>query len=161
MDPKLIDLAEQINHIFIDEDLSIATAESCTGGLLGHILTCVSGASKYFVGGVIAYSNHIKTMALGVQEQTLIFHGAVSAQCAREMADGIRTKFATDIGISTTGIAGPTGGTPEKPVGLVWIGISTIDETTTFKCQFTGTRDEVKKGTVTEALTYLIKRYQK
>ena len=160
MDPKLIELACQVNLIFTEKPLKIATAESCTGGLLSHLLTSISGASTYFLGGVVAYSNQIKEKVLGVQEHTLLLHGAVSEQCAQEMADGIRTKFRADIGLSTTGIAGPTGGTPEKPVGLVWIGISTAEITKTFNYNFSGTREEVMKGTVTKILTYLIKHFQ-
>lgn len=160
MDPKLIELAYQVNQIFTAEPLKIATAESCTGGLLSHILTSTSGSSIYFKGGVVAYSNEIKERVLGVQEHTLLLYGAVSAQCAQEMAEGIRSKFEVDIGLSTTGIAGPTGGTPEKPVGLVWIGISTAEETKTFQYNFPGTREEVKKGTAAEVLAYLIKHYR-
>jgi PncC family amidohydrolase len=160
MDPKLVRLAYQVNQIFTEKTLKIATAESCTGGLLSHILTSVSGSSTYFLGGVVAYSNQIKEKMLGVQEHTFLRYGAVSAQCAQEMADGVRVKFRADIGLSTTGIAGPTGGTPEKPVGLVFIAISTAEVTKTFKYQFSGSREEVKKGTVTEVLSYLIKHYQ-
>jgi PncC family amidohydrolase len=160
MDPKLIELAYQVNQIFTAEPLKITTAESCTGGLLSHILTSTSGSSIYFKGGVVAYSNEIKERVLNVQEHTLLLYGAVSAQCAQEMAEGIRSKFEADIGLSTTGIAGPTGGTPEKPVGLVWIGISTAEETKTFQYHFPGTREEVKKGTVTEILKYMKNHYQ-
>ena len=103
-------------------DRTIAVAESCTGGLLAHTLTNVSGSSRYFERGVVSYSNESKMELLGVQKGTLEKYGAVSAQTAQEMAAGVRRIAKTDIGMSTTGIAGPSGGTPEKPVGLVFIG---------------------------------------
>ncbi len=104
--------------------LTLAVAESCTGGALGSRITSVAGASEYFLGGVIAYENRIKDELLGVPGKLLTEYGAVSEECAKEMADGIRRVTTADIGISITGIAGPGGGTPEKPVGLVYIGIS-------------------------------------
>jgi len=124
MEPKqdLLQLSSQVGQILTDKGDTISTAESCTGGLLAHVLTAVSGASGYYIGGVVAYSNAIKEIALGVNPETLIQHGAVSPQTAQEMADGIRHRFMTTLGLSTTGIAGPTGGTPEKPVGLVFWG---------------------------------------
>ena len=103
---------------------TIATAESCTGGLIGDRLTNVSGSSSYFKGGIVAYSNAVKEEAVGVSKATLESVGAVSEETALEMARGVREKLNADIGISTTGIAGPTGGTEEKPVGLVFVGLS-------------------------------------
>ncbi len=108
--------------------MTIATAESCTGGLLAHRLTNVSGSSKYLLGGVVSYSNDIKIAEVGVNKETIIAHGAVSEQTAGEMARGIQEKFQSDIGIGITGIAGPTGGTDEKPVGLVFIGLAINDK---------------------------------
>ena len=113
-----------VAQLLIDKKLTIATAESCTGGLLAHRLTNVSGSSKYMPGGVVSYSNEIKIAEVGVKKETLIAHGAVSEQTAGEMATGVQEKFNTDIGIGITGIAGPTGGTDEKPVGLVYIGLA-------------------------------------
>jgi len=104
---------------------SISTAESCTGGYLAHLLTSISGSSAYFKGSIIAYANEIKIEQLGVKQQTLDKYGAVSEETIIEMAEGIRTKFKTTYGIATSGIAGPDGGTKEKPVGTVWIAIST------------------------------------
>ena len=152
----LLRLSSRLGYLFNERGLSIATAESCTGGLLSHILTGVSGSSGYFIGGVIAYSNHIKELFLGVSENTLIGFGAVSEQTAIEMAKGISEKFNTSIGISTTGIAGPSGGTLEKPVGLVWIGIHYQNETQAFECHFKGERNAVKAATVKEILTRLL-----
>ncbi|HXI85356.1 MAG TPA: competence/damage-inducible protein A [Verrucomicrobiae bacterium] len=108
---------------------TIATAESCTGGAIANRITNVSGSSEVFINGCVTYSNESKTRLLGVSEKTLAEHGAVSEEVAREMAEGIRTLSRTNFGISTTGIAGPTGGTPEKPVGLVYIGFATPERT--------------------------------
>jgi nicotinamide-nucleotide amidase len=108
---------------------TIATAESCTGGMIANRITNVSGSSEVFVNGCVTYSNESKVRLLGVREETLKARGAVSEEVAREMAEGIRTRSGTDFGVSTTGIAGPTGGTPEKPVGLVYIGLATPERT--------------------------------
>lgn len=153
---ELLRLSSQVGCLLNDRGLTIASAESCTGGLLSHILTGVSGSSCYFIGGVVAYSNQIKEQVLGVSEATLIGFGAVSEQSAREMAEGIALKFNTSIGLSTTGIAGPTGGTPEKPVGLVWIAIHLDNATHAFKCHFKGERNAVKADSVREVLTQLL-----
>jgi PncC family amidohydrolase len=103
---------------------TLAVAESCTGGLVGHRITNISGSSAYFEGGVISYSNEAKERILGVPHETLVEHGAVSRETALAMASGVRRLLHTDIGVSVTGVAGPTGGTPEKPVGLVYIGLA-------------------------------------
>lgn len=153
---KLINLSIEVGKLLQDKELTVATAESCTGGLLSHILTSVSGSSGYFIGGVVAYSNRIKEQMLGVDSMTIIKHGAVSEETAQEMAQGICQKFQADIGLSTTGIAGPTGGTPEKPVGLVWIGIHLKNQTHTYDCHFKGDRGTVKANTVMEILTRLL-----
>jgi len=118
-------LEEILAHKLIENNLSIATAESCTGGLIGKRLTDVAGSSQYFHGSVTAYSNNLKTKILGVPDIKLIKHGAVSREIALEMACGIRNKTGVDIGISTTGISGPDGGSKLKPVGLVYIGVIT------------------------------------
>ncbi|MDF1520996.1 MAG: CinA family protein [Brevefilum sp.] len=152
----LLRLSSRLGCLLNERGLSIATAESCTGGLLSHILTGVSGSSGYFIGGVVAYSNHIKEQFLGVSENTLIGFGAVSEQSAIEMAKGIAEKFNSSIGLSTTGIAGPSGGTPEKPVGLVWIGFHINNETRAFECHFKGERNSIKADAVQEILTRLL-----
>jgi PncC family amidohydrolase len=156
MAQTLLSLSAEVGSRLLARGYTIGTAESCTGGLLSHTLTGISGSSAYFIGGVVAYSNQIKEQALGVQAQTLIAYGAVSEQTAREMAEGIRNRFNTDIGLSTTGVAGPTGGTPDKPVGLVWMGVSTPGGTQAFMCHFDGNRLEVMRSTVTEVLTRLL-----
>lgn len=113
--------------------LTLAVAESCTGGLLGNRITDLPGSSDFFAGGIIAYSNDIKRNLLGVKAETLSEYGAVSQETAGEMASGIRKKMGTDLGVSITGIAGPGGGSDEKPVGLVFIGLSSKNETRVFK----------------------------
>lgn len=117
----------RIGRLLTERNLSIAVAESCTGGLLGHRLTNVPGSSIYFLGGIVAYSYDAKERLLGVQHNTLYDHGAVSEETAREMAQGVRRALGSDIGVSVTGIAGPGGGLPGKPVGLTWIGLSARD----------------------------------
>jgi len=114
-----------IGKLLTERGLTLAVAESCTGGLLGHRITSVSGASAYFLGGVIAYAYEAKERLLGVRHATLYDHGAVSEQTANEMARGARRALQADIGLSVTGIAGPGGGMPGKPVGLTWVAIST------------------------------------
>jgi PncC family amidohydrolase len=116
-----------IGELLSKRHLTLATAESCTGGLIGHRLTEVPGSSEYFRGGIVAYSYDAKEHLLGVQHNTLYDHGAVSAETAVEMARGVRRVLGADIGISVTGIAGPGGGLPGKPVGLVYICLSARD----------------------------------
>jgi nicotinamide-nucleotide amidase len=149
------DLLKNVSDQLKKQGLKIATAESCTGGLIAHTLTNVSGSSDYFDRGIISYSNKAKTQELGVPEDILEEYGAVSEQVAKSMAEGIRTKSNVDIGIATTGIAGPTGGTEEKPVGLVYIAISTQKGTNVKKFMFKGDRLQNKKSTCNEALNML------
>ncbi len=113
---KLVELLKTNN-------LKISCAESCTGGLVSKSITDISGVSSVFYGGVVSYDNSVKIRALGVKEETLLSFGAVSFQTAEEMAKGVCALCGTDVGISTTGIAGPDGGTPEKPIGTVYIGV--------------------------------------
>ena len=148
-------LVKEVALELINKNITIATAESCTGGLLAHYLTSISGSSTFFIQGIISYSNQAKESLLDVSKKTLENHGAVSEQTAYEMAVGIRTKAATDIGISTTGIAGPTGGTAEKPVGLVYIGLASQNSMKVKQCTFTGNRIENKESTCFEALQML------
>jgi nicotinamide-nucleotide amidase len=116
-----------VGHLLTDAGLSVATAESCTGGLIAQRLTDVPGSSAYFMGGIVAYSNAAKASLLGVSETVLESEGAVSEPVVRAMAEGVRKRFGSEIGVATSGISGPGGGTAEKPVGLVWIAISTSE----------------------------------
>ena len=117
----------EVGALLRDRGLTLATAESSTGGLVAHRITSVSGSSAYYLGGFVTYANEAKEALLGVKRETLIAHGAVSEETAREMARGARERLGADLGIATTGVAGPTGGTPEKPVGLVYVALSTAD----------------------------------
>jgi len=124
MDDSAQDLEEKVGELLSQRGWTLAVAESCTGGLLGHRITNVSGSSAYFEGGVISYSNEAKEAVLGVPREILIEHGAVSRETALAMARGARRVLGTDLAVSVTGIAGPTGGTPEKPVGLAYIALA-------------------------------------
>ena len=134
---------------------TVAVAESCTGGLIGGRITSVSGSSNVFIGGVIAYSNEVKSRHLGVRENTLARFGAVSEETVREMAAGIRKRFGSDIGLAVTGIAGPGGGTPGKPVGLVWIAADTEIRAASESFRMTGERDVLREAAVQMALDLL------
>ncbi len=117
-------LAQAVGGLLQQRYLTLAVAESCTGGLLGAYITSISGSSTYFEGGVIAYSNAAKERLLSVSDSTLARHGAVSAETAIAMARGVRKLLCVDLALSITGVAGPTGGTPDKPVGLVYIALA-------------------------------------
>ncbi|MBT8493472.1 MAG: nicotinamide-nucleotide amidohydrolase family protein, partial [Deltaproteobacteria bacterium] len=113
-----------VGQVLSERGLTLATAESCTGGLIGSLLTDIPGSSIYYAGGAITYSNDEKTRQLGVAAATLDTHGAVSKQCVIEMADGMRERAGVDIAVAVSGVAGPSGGTEEKPVGTVWLAVS-------------------------------------
>ena len=133
-------LDELVHKTLIEQGLTLATAESCTGGNIARLLTSQAGASAYFKGGVVAYSNEVKESILGVKHSTLEAHGAVSEETVREMVEGVRTKLGADLAIATTGIAGPDGGTPEKPVGTVWIAVADATHTEAKLLQFGANR---------------------
>ena len=152
------ELIKKVTEKLINKNLTISAAESCTGGLLSHYFTYLSGSSDYFERGVISYSNNSKSELLKVKKETIEKFGAVSDQTAKEMAEGIKKLAGTDIGISTTGIAGPTGGTKEKPVGLVFIGISYKKNTDSIKFIFNGNRLEIKEKACEQALKQLFKK---
>lgn len=117
-------LEEEVGALLHAQGLTLATSESCTGGLVGHQITNVPGSSAYYRGGIVAYANDVKESSLGVRHDTLVTHGAVSEEAAREMAQGARLRFGADVAIATTGIAGPGGGSREKPVGLLYVALS-------------------------------------
>ena len=123
---------------------TVAVAESCTGGMIGEMLTRLPGSSASFAGGAITYSNAEKVRQLGVREATLAAHGAVSEEVVREMASGARERFATDLAVAVSGVAGPDGGTPDKPVGTVWLALASRAGVTTKKIAWPGARDQVR-----------------
>jgi nicotinamide-nucleotide amidase len=135
---------------------TIAVAESCTGGWLGQALTSVPGASSIFLGGIIAYADAVKRSLLGVSKELLAGHGAVSRPVAVAMAEGVRRRFRSDIGIAITGIAGPGGGSRAKPVGLVWISLATPIQTRAWRYRFSGSRADVRRAAVLAALRHLL-----
>ena len=142
----------QLGELLCSKKRTIAVAESCTGGLLCHRITSVSGSSAYFTGGIIAYSNAVKMRQVGVEKGVLQKYGAVDKRVATMMAEGIRKKMKTDIGIGVTGIAGPTGGTPSKPVGLVYIAVTDGKKYEIAECKFKGDRNTIKDLSATKAL---------
>ncbi len=153
-------LAKKLVKTLREKGLKIATAESCTGGLVSSMITSVSGASEVFDCGVCSYSNRIKHQLLGVKDETLSTFGAVSEETAKEMAAGVRRLSSSDIGISTTGIAGPTGGTTEKPVGLVYVGVSARDTLFAVRLMLSDvadSREEVRRLAVLAALYHALK----
>ena len=144
---------ERVGRLLRARGLTLAVAESCTGGLIGGRLTAVRGSSDYFPGGVIAYANRVKVALLGVREETLAKEGAVSEAVARQMAEGARRRLRSDLAVSVTGVAGPAGGTIRKPVGLVFIGVSCQYGTIVRKHQFSGGRATIRRATVEAALS--------
>ena len=145
-------LAEELGAVLRLKGWTVAVAESCTGGKVGDMITSVPGSSDYFLGGVISYSDDAKVSLLGVEPAAIEGEGAVSELVALQMADGARTAFGADVGVSTTGIAGPGGGSPEKPVGLVFIAVSTCEGSVCRKHMFAGARDDVKRASSESAL---------
>ncbi|MEI7794714.1 MAG: nicotinamide-nucleotide amidohydrolase family protein, partial [Thermoleophilia bacterium] len=134
---------------------TLVTAESCTGGIIGARITSVPGASAWYSGGVVSYDNAVKQRALGVPVEILTAHGAVSAECAAAMAEGVRGRLGATWGLSVTGIAGPGGGTPQKPVGLVYVGIAGPSGTETRELHLHGDRERVRQRAATLALHLL------
>jgi nicotinamide-nucleotide amidase len=149
-------LPEAVARLMESNNITLATAESCTGGTIASKLTAIAGASAYFKGGVVAYSNEVKMCALGVQHNTLEKYGAVSEQTAREMAEGARQRLSADYAVATTGIAGPAGGTPDKPVGTVWIAVAGPNGTETRLKKFGDDRLRTIERTANEVFSMLI-----
>jgi len=148
-------LLNQIAKTLIKKKLSLSVCESCTGGMLGTLITGEPGSSKYFCGGVIAYSDEVKQRVVGVRQATLREYGAVSAEVAREMAQGVLERLKADISISITGIAGPTGGTKKKPVGLVYLCVATRQHVSVENRVFKGSRNQIRREACTEVLRLL------
>jgi len=146
-----------LGRMLREAGLTLGVAESCTGGLIGHRLTDIPGSSDYFLSSLVTYSNEAKIALLGVPEETIRQHGAVSAETARAMAEGVRKACRSDVGLSVTGIAGPTGGTPEKPVGLTYVGIAGAGPAAVEEHRLRGGRGMVKERAAQAAL-YLLYR---
>jgi nicotinamide-nucleotide amidase len=148
-------LETQIGALLRQGGLKLAIAESCTGGLIGHRITDVPGSSDYFIGGIVAYANEAKAGVVGVPAGLIAEHGAVSEPVARALAEGVRRAGGAAWGIGITGIAGPGGGTPEKPVGTVWVALAGPGGTEAVHRVWRGDRDRVRKTAAYEALDLL------
>ena len=149
-----------VGELLREHGLRLAVAESCTGGLIGHLLTNVPGSSTYYMGSVTAYAYEAKVRLLGVSWETLEKHGAVSRATVLEMARGVRRALAADVGLAVSGIAGPGGGTPEKPVGLTWVGLSTPHLQFARDYYWHGDRLENKAASADAALRLLVEHLQ-
>ena len=154
----LVELAEQARRALEDDGLSLATAESCTGGLVGHVLTEVAGISRVYRGGLISYSDRLKEAELGVSTHTLTRHGAVSAQACSQMADGARRRYGSDVALAVTGIAGPDGGTAAKPVGLTYVAVADEAGQDVRRYTWAGERSANKLASAQAALELLLER---
>lgn len=154
-------LESALGEVLREKGATVAVAESCTGGLISHMITNVAGSSDYFERGIVAYSNKAKADHLGVSEEILKSCGAVSSETAMAMAFGIRKAANATFGLAVTGIAGPGGGSAEKPVGLVFIAISGPKGTEVTGSRFDGDRAEIKEKTAEAALTWLLSEAKK
>jgi PncC family amidohydrolase len=153
-----VTIEAEVGSLLGKRGLTLATAESCTGGLLAHRVTNVPGSSAYFLGGFVTYANEAKQALLGVREETLRTYGAVSGETAQEMAWGARARLGANVGVAVTGIAGPTGGSPEKPVGLTYVSLAAEDAEWCRRFMWSGDRLGNKEASV-EAALQLVRRY--
>lgn len=156
MEAKTMRIEERLGRLLRERGLSLATAESCTGGLVADRITDIAGSSDYFVGGVVAYDNRVKVGVLHVSQETLDRHGAVSEATVREMALGARSLLGADLAVSVSGVAGPGGGSAEKPVGTVWIGLADREGTRARSFHWQGDRRENKAAAALAALEWLV-----
>jgi PncC family amidohydrolase len=155
---SLVALAERLQGICLGAGLSVATAESCTGGLVASAITDIAGSSNYFRGAVVAYADDAKTAMLDVPRDVLAAHGAVSAQVARAMASGARARFGVDFAASVTGIAGPAGGSDAKPVGLTYVAVADASDVVVQRFVWHGDRLDNKRASAAAALELLVER---
>ncbi len=154
---ELRDLAEQLGRCLIAKDMKLASAESCTGGWLAKVITDIPGSSAWFSGSVVSYSNEAKQSLLGVKADTLQEFGAVSGETVLEMSDGIFLHTEADVAVSVSGIAGPEGGSEDKPVGLVWLSWGKRDKSVFANpFHFDGDREQVRKQSIKQALNCLL-----
>jgi nicotinamide-nucleotide amidase len=156
----LASLAARLQHVALERGVTVGTAESCTGGLIGHALTAVAGSSEYYLGGVISYSDGLKVGLLGVSPETLDRHGAVSAQVAAAMAEGACTRLGCDYAVSVTGVAGPGGGTAAKPVGLTYVAVAGPGGHEVQRHQWEGDRAANKEHSAEAAIRLLLARME-
>jgi nicotinamide-nucleotide amidase len=155
-DSELQALARELGQALLARNQRVAAAESCTGGWVAKALTDVPGSSRWFESGIVAYSNSAKHSVLGVPAGLIAAHGAVSEQVVRAMAEGARAKLGADVAVAVSGVAGPDGGTPDKPVGLVWFAWAVRPGTTTERRVFAGDRESVRRQSVALALERLL-----
>jgi PncC family amidohydrolase len=156
MDAGLVALAERLQGLCLGRGLTVATAESCTGGLVAAALTSVPGSSGYFRGSLVTYDDAAKVDLLGVPASVIAAHGAVSAQVAKAMAEGARSALATDLAVSVTGIAGPAGGTSTKAVGLTYVGLATRAGTDVRRFTWTADRAGNRRASAEAAIAWLV-----
>ena len=154
-------LSEQLGGLLRSKGLLMGTAESCTGGRIANMVTLVAGSSDYFVGGVVSYSNEVKHNVLGVSEDSLRLHGAVSREVVEQMAQGAIRTLGCDCSVATSGVAGPGGGSPEKPVGTVWIAAALKEQGVSHCYHFGTVRAENIQSAADTALTMLLELLQK
>jgi nicotinamide-nucleotide amidase len=157
-DDALAGRADRLQRACLDRGLTVSLAESCTGGLVAAALTEIPGSSGYFLGGVVSYADTAKRQLLDVPEAVLAAHGAVSAQTARAMAEGARARFGTDLAASVTGVAGPDGGSPEKPVGLTYVAVADAAGVDVRRHLWPGDRAENRRDSVVAVLDLLLER---
>jgi nicotinamide-nucleotide amidase len=148
-------IINQVHKLLIKNKKTLAVAESCTGGLLSYLLTSISGSSKYFILGLVVYSNRVKTSMLNIPASLILQRGTVSEEVARKMSEKIKKLAKTDFGIGITGIAGPSGSTRNKPVGTVFIAVDGKKQKTCQRFQFQGSRQTIRKAAVSKALELL------
>ena len=158
VDPGLMALAGRLQGLCLERQLTVAVAESCTGGLVGATLTAVPGSSGYFLGGVVSYADRAKVVLLGVTAEMLAAHGAVSAQVARAMATGVRQRLGADLAAAVTGVAGPGGGTDAKPVGLTYVAVADVRGEDVHRWLGSGDREANRTASVTLVIESLIER---
>jgi len=154
----LVTLAERLQGICLGRRLTVATAESCTGGLVATTITDVAGSSGYFLGGVVSYADEAKRALLDVPAEMLAAHGAVSAQVARSMAIGARSRLGASLAVSVTGVAGPDGGSAEKPVGLTYVGVADAQGADVRRFNWSGDRVANRRASAIAALELLVER---
>jgi nicotinamide-nucleotide amidase len=157
-DNELVELARRVGLLFRERGLQLATAESCTGGLVAHLITEVAGSSDYFTGALVTYANDAKIGLADVPTDVLEAHGAVSAEVARAMAEGTRRRLGVDVAVAVTGIAGPDGGTADKPVGLTYVAVADRDGSDVRRYAWNGDRSGNKRLSAAAALEFVLER---